>query len=112
MTLKITYHDRVRVISGTHVSRLSWEKKLWHTPEGDLDWSLESVNVTVVACSLIGLMLPHQGDQLLRSPALGLEIVIVRRRGASIHLKQVSRSYAAWCIQHAMKLILLPPPRI
>ena len=36
------------------------------------------MDVTVVASSLVCLVLPHQWDELLGGPALGLEVVVVR----------------------------------
>lgn len=61
-------HDRICVIS-----------------KGDLDWAIESMNVAVVARTLVGLVLLHKRDQLLGSPALALEIVIIRSRCARVH---------------------------
>ena len=42
--------------------------------EGDLDGTLEAVEVAVVAGTLVGFMLLHQWEQFLGSPALGLEV--------------------------------------
>lgn len=53
--------------------------------EGDLDRTVVSVNVLVVRSALIRLMLLHQRKQFLSRPALGLEIVVVRGGGASVH---------------------------
>lgn len=54
--------------------------------ERNLDGSLKSVNVAVVARTLVGLMLLHQGDELLGGPTLGLEVVVVGSGSASVHL--------------------------
>ena len=40
--------------------------------EGDLDRALKAMNVSVVASSLVSLMLLHQWNQLFGSPALHL----------------------------------------
>jgi hypothetical protein len=53
-------HDRVSVIS-----------------KGDLDRSIDAMNVSVVAGSLIGFMLFHEREKLLRGPALGLKVVVI-----------------------------------
>ena len=45
--------------------------------KGNLDGSLESVNVAVVAGALVSLVLLHQGNELLSGPSLGLEVVVV-----------------------------------
>lgn len=54
--------------------------------ERHLDGSLESVDVAVVAGSLVGLVLLHKRDELLGGPALGLEVIVVRGRSTSVHL--------------------------
>jgi hypothetical protein len=54
--------------------------------ERDLDGSLESVDVAVVARTLVGLVLLHQGDELLGGPSLGLEVIVVGSRGTGVHL--------------------------
>lgn len=46
--------------------------------EGDLDWTLEAMQVTVVASSLVCLVLSHQWDELVCGPSLGLEVIVVR----------------------------------
>lgn len=45
--------------------------------EGDLDGTLETMGVTVVARSLIGLMLLHQGDKFFGTPSWSSEIIVV-----------------------------------
>jgi hypothetical protein len=59
--------------------------------EGDFDWALETVEVAVVTGSLISFVLLHQRNELFGGPALGLEVIIVGSRGASVHLAEVSR---------------------
>jgi hypothetical protein len=54
--------------------------------KGHLDGAFETVEVTVVAGPLVGLVLLHKRDELLRGPALGLEVIIVGSRCASVHL--------------------------
>ena len=82
--------------------------------KGNLDRPFESMDVAIVARSLVMLVLPHQGNKLLCGPSLGLEIVVVRSRGTRVHLGCGRQS---GMLQRAvenptMKLILLPPPRI
>ena len=57
----------------------------------DLDRSLESMDIAIVAGSLIRFMLFHQRQQLLSGPSSGLEVVVIRSRGASIHHLQSIR---------------------
>ena len=54
--------------------------------KGDLDWAFKSVDVTVVARTLVRLVLLHEGDQLFGGPTFGLEVIVVRSRGTSVHL--------------------------
>jgi hypothetical protein len=44
-------------------------------PERYLDWSVEAMDVPVVAGSLIRLVLLHQRNELFGCPPLGLEVV-------------------------------------
>ena len=81
--------------------------------EGDLDWAFKPMNVTVVASSLVCLMLFHQGDELLGTPALGLEVIVVGGRGTGVHHLSVSmRGVDARQHMGLTKLMLEPPPRI
>jgi len=65
---KEVLHDRVSVVA-----------------ERDLDWAVETVNVAVVAGTLVCLVLPHEWDELLGGPTLGLEVVVVGSRRTSVH---------------------------
>jgi len=49
----------------------------------DLDGSIETMQILLVAGALVGLMLSHQGQKLLGRPTLCLEVVIVGSRGTS-----------------------------
>lgn len=75
---------------GDTLTLCSTEKVLSDTidvvSERDFDGSLESVNVPVVACTLVRLVLLHEWDQLFSRPALGLEVVVVGSRGSGVHL--------------------------
>ena len=44
------------------------------------------MKVPVMTSSLVGLVLFHQGEQLLGSPALGLEVIVIRSRCPGVHL--------------------------
>ena len=57
--------------------------------KGNLNGALESVNIAIVARSLVCLMLFHKRYELLCSPALGLEIVVIGCGGTCIHLECV-----------------------
>jgi len=46
--------------------------------KADFDGPIEAVNVTIVARSLVCLMLPHEGKKLFSRPTVGFEVVIVR----------------------------------
>jgi hypothetical protein len=85
--------------------------KFWvrHT----FDRPLETMNITVVASSLISLMLSHQRNQFLGRPAFSLEIIVIRSRSTSVHLVSKSAISLPW-IKHPLtiKLIEEPPPRI
>lgn len=58
---KEVLHDRVGVVA-----------------KRDLDWALETVDVSVVASSLVCLVLLHKRNQFFGGPALDLEVVVVR----------------------------------
>jgi hypothetical protein len=45
--------------------------------EGNFDGSLKSVEIAVVAGTLVGFVLLHQGNKLLGSPSLSLEVIVV-----------------------------------
>jgi hypothetical protein len=51
-----------------------------------LDGSLEAMNVAVVARALVRLVFLHQRNELLGGPALSLKVIVVGRRGTSVHL--------------------------
>lgn len=81
----------LEIIGDWNTLRLNGTKEVLHdgvgvVAERDLDGTLESVNVTVVASTLVCLMLPHQWEQLLGGPALGLEVVVVGSGGTGVHL--------------------------
>lgn len=46
--------------------------------EADFDRTFKTMHVAVVARSLVGLMLLHEGQKLFRLPAFGLEVIVVR----------------------------------
>jgi len=45
----------------------------------------DTSSLPIIASTLIRLMLPHQWDQLLCSPAFRLKVIIIRSRGSSVH---------------------------
>ena len=80
--------------------------------ERHLDWTLKAMRVSVLTSTLIGLMLLHQRDKLLGGPALGLKVIIVRRRGPGVHLSRMLDMTRVKDQRHTMKLIDDPPPRM
>jgi hypothetical protein len=54
--------------------------------EWNFDGIIEAMKVTVVARALVRLIFLHQRNELLRGSTVGLEVVLVRRRGTSIYL--------------------------
>lgn len=45
--------------------------------ERDLNRPFETVNVWIVAGTLVRLVLLHQGDEFISGPTLGLEVIVV-----------------------------------
>lgn len=54
--------------------------------ERDLNGTLKSVYITIIASTLICLMLSHKGEKFFCRPSLGLEVVIIRGRSSGVHL--------------------------
>ena len=54
--------------------------------ERNLDGPFKPVDVAVVAGALVGLVLLHERNELLGSPALGLEVIVVGSRSTRVHL--------------------------
>lgn len=53
--------------------------------ERNLDRPFKAVEISVVAGSLVCLVLLHQRNELLCRPALGLKVVVVRSRSTGVH---------------------------
>ncbi|KAH3669438.1 hypothetical protein OGAPHI_001559 [Ogataea philodendri] len=68
--------------------------------ERDLDRTVESVNVFVVARTLVSFEFLHQWQQLVGGPSLGLPVVVVRSRGSGVHQKvdrgATTKNVGAW----------------
>jgi hypothetical protein len=80
----------LEIIGNWNVLGLDGTKEVLHdrvgvVAEGDLDGTVETVDVAVVAGTLVCLVLPHERDEFLSGPALGLEIVVVGSRRTSVH---------------------------
>lgn len=73
--LKVVCHGNALGLCGAEEVLHDWVSVV---AKGDFDGTFEAVDVTVVAGSLIGFVLFHERKQLLGSPALGLEVIIVR----------------------------------
>jgi hypothetical protein len=54
--------------------------------ERHLDGTFEAVEVAVVTGALVGLVFLHKRNEFLCGPALGLEVIVVGSRCASVHL--------------------------
>ena len=81
----------LEIICDGNVLRLHGSQEVLHdwigvVPEADFDWAFETMNVPIVASSLVGFMFLHEWDQGLGIPSLHLEVVIVRRGGTGVHL--------------------------
>ncbi len=83
-------HKILEIIRNREALRLSSAEEVLHdgigvVAKGNLDGSFETVNVPVVAGTLVGFMLLHQRNELLGGPSLGLEVIVVRRRSTGVH---------------------------
>lgn len=58
--------------------------------KGNLDGSVKTMKVPVVAGSLVGFVLSHERQELLSRPAFGQEIIIIGGRRTGIHLRCTS----------------------
>lgn len=91
-------HDRVRIVT-----------------KRNFDWALEAVDIAVVAGSLIGFMLSHERNELLRCPALSLEVVIIGSRCTGVHhkAKNTNEQLTSWDDTAALATYLMdePPPK-
>lgn len=94
-------HDRIRVV-----------------PKGNLDGTVKAMEVSIVAGTLVGLMLLHQRQKLFGTPASGLEVIVIGCRSPGIHLNKkpdgLDSTITHYTPGHCftIKLIELPPPRI
>jgi hypothetical protein len=87
----MTSNEILKVVGGRDALSLGSTKEVLLDRIGvvakrHLDGSLETMNVTIVAGSLVGFVLLHEGDELFGGPALGLEVIVVGSRSAGVHL--------------------------
>ena len=90
MLSTVAGNEILKIVRDRDVLRLNRTEEVLHdrvgvVAEADLDRTFESMDVTVVARTLVGLVLLHEWNKLLSSPALGLEVVVVRSRCTSVH---------------------------
>lgn len=90
MLSTVASNEILKIVRDRDVLRLDRTEEVLHdrvgvVAEGDLDGTIETVNVTVVAGTLVCLVLPHERNELLGGPALGLEVVVVGSRRTSVH---------------------------
>ena len=79
----VTSHQVLEVICDGYVLRLGSAKevlcnRVGVVAEGNFDWTLKPMDITIVASSLVCFMLPHQREKFFGSPAFGLKVIIVR----------------------------------
>jgi hypothetical protein len=71
------------------------------------------VEIRIVAGALVRLVLLHQWNEFLGRPAFGLEIIVVGRGSASVHLADVKSVLSTLETSgRTMKLMDDPPPRM
>lgn len=80
----------LKIIRDRDILRLDGTQEVLHDGVGvvakaDFDRAIESVDVAVVAGTLVGLVLLHERQQLLSRPAFRLEVVIIGGRCTSVH---------------------------
>lgn len=85
-------HDRVFALSAMKVLMIKLSLLTCVVAKANFDRSLESMKITIVACALVCLVLLHQWNELLSSPTLGLEVVVVGGRSTSVHLVFVRKA--------------------
>lgn len=69
--------------------------------------------VTIVAGTLVRLMLLHEWDEFLGFPSFSLEIIVVRGTSSCVHhLWSSQHQPLHQSFQQPTKLILDPPPRM
>ena len=86
----VTSHKILQIVGDWEALGLSSSEEILHNrigvvAEGDLDGAFKTVDVPVVASTLVGLVLSHERDQLLGGPTLALEIVVVASRRTGVH---------------------------
>lgn len=111
----------LEVVCDRNAQRLRSPQEVLHdgvcvVSKGDLDGSVESMEVSVVAGSLVGLMLLHERKKLFRRPTLCLEVIVIGGGSTGVHLGRRKTISAGFAEEHqelglTMKLMELPPPR-
>ena len=81
----------LEIIGNRNPLRLGSPEEVLHNwvcivAEGDLDRTLEAMEVSIVASPLVGLVFLHQRKKLLGGPALGFEVIVVGSGCPRIHL--------------------------
>jgi hypothetical protein len=97
----------LKIIGGWDTLRLRSSQEVLHDgvrviSKRNLDWALKAMNISamgvrrgpsrlcdqslpVIGCPLVCLMLLHERNELLCSPSLGLEVIVVGSRCSSVH---------------------------
>ena len=79
----VASYQVLKVICDGDVLRFGSAKEVWGSwvgivAEGDFDWALKPMDITIVTNSLVCSMLLHQREKFISSPAFGLNVIIVR----------------------------------
>ena len=79
----VTGDQVLKVIGDRNILRLGSTQEILSDgvciiPKRYFDRTLETVNIAVVASSLVCLVLPHQREELFSCPAFGLKVIVVR----------------------------------
>lgn len=85
----------LEIVSDRNTLRLRSSQEILHhwvrvIAKGDFDGAIKSMEFRIIASPLIGLVLSHQRQQFLCGPTFGLEVVVIRGRGAGVHLQTFS----------------------
>ena len=82
MLSTVTGSQILQIVSGGNALGFSSTKKVPRdrirvVAKGDFDRTFEAMDVTIVAGTLVGLMLFHKWDEFFGLPPLSLEVIIV-----------------------------------
>lgn len=76
---------RISVVAKRNLEVDQHQLRQTHAWQQYFDRSIETMEISIVASPLIGLMLFHQWQEFLRSPSFRLKVIVIRCRSASVH---------------------------